>query len=56
MTSVRKLYTFQNLLENITLSPTEKFGDFNLYQQTVLSKIIYDFLGLKFLRWTNRNF
>ena len=42
MTSVRKSYTFQNLLKNITLLPAEKFGN-NLYQQTVLSKIIYDF-------------
>ena len=43
MTSVRKPYTFQNLLKNITLLPAEKFGNINLYQQTVLLKIIYDF-------------
>ena len=43
MTSARKSYTFQNLLKNITILPAEKFGNINLYQQTVLSKIIYDF-------------
>ena len=43
MTSVRKSYTFQSLLKNITLLPAEKFGNINLYQQTVLLKIIYDF-------------
>ena len=43
MTSVRKSYTFQNLLKNITLLPAEKFRNINLYQQTVLLKIIYDF-------------
>ena len=45
MTSVRKSYTFQNLLKNITLLPAEKFGNIliNLYQETVLLKIIYDF-------------
>ena len=43
MTSVTKSYTFQNLLKNITLLPAEKFGNINLYQQTVLLKIIYDF-------------
>ena len=43
MTSVRKSSTFQNLLKNITLLPAEKFGNINLYQQTVLLKIIYDF-------------
>ena len=41
MTSVRKSYTFQSLLKNITLLPAEKFGNINLYQQTVLLKIIY---------------
>ena len=39
MTSVKKSYTFQNLLKNITLLPAEKFGNINLYQQTVLFKI-----------------
>ena len=48
MTSVRKSYTFQNLLKNITLLPSKKFGNINLYQQTVLLKIVYG-LGLKFL-------
>ena len=45
MTSVRKSYTFQNLLKNITLLPAEKFGNIliNLYQVTVSLKIIYDF-------------
>ena len=43
MTSVRKSYTFQSLLKNITLLPAEKFENINLYQQTVLLKIIYDF-------------
>ena len=45
MTSVRKSYTFQNLLKNITLLPAEKFGNIliNLYQQAVLLKITYDF-------------
>ena len=43
MTSVRKSYTFQSLLKNIALLPAEKFGNINLYQQTVLLKIIYDF-------------
>ena len=43
MTSARKSHTFQNLLKNITLLPAEKFGNINLYQQTVLLKIIYDF-------------
>ena len=43
MTSVRKLYTFQNLLKNITLLPAVKFRNINLYQQTVLLKMIYDF-------------
>ena len=43
MTSVRKSYTFQSLVKNITLLPAEKFGNINLYQQTVLLKIIYDF-------------
>ena len=44
MTSVRKSYTFQSLLKNITLLPAEKFGNINLYQQTVLLKIIYEFM------------
>ena len=43
ITSFRKLYTFQNLLKNIALLPAEKFKNINLYQQTVLLKIIYDF-------------
>ena len=41
--SVGKPYTFQSLLKNITLLPAEKFGNINLYLQTVLFKIIYDF-------------
>ena len=43
MTSVRKSYTFQSLLKNVTLLPAEKFGNINFYQQTVLLKMIYDF-------------
>ena len=45
MTSARKSYTFQSLLKNITLVDylTEKSENINLYQQTVLLKIIYDF-------------
>ena len=43
ITSVRKSYTFQNLLKDVTLLPAEKFQNINLYQQTVLLKIIYDF-------------
>ena len=43
MTSVRKSHTFQNLLKNIKPLPAAKFGNINLYQQTVLLKIIYDF-------------
>ena len=43
MTPVRKSYTFQNLLKNITLLPAEKFGNINSYQQTVILKIISDF-------------
>ena len=43
MTSVRKSSTFRNLLKNITLLPAEKFGNINLYQQTVLLKKNYDF-------------
>ena len=43
MIFVRKSYIFQNFLKNITLIPAEKFGNINLYQQTVLLKIIYDF-------------
>ena len=35
MTSVRKSYTFQSLLKNITLLPAERFGNINLHQQTV---------------------
>ena len=35
--------TFQSLLKDITLLPAEKIGNINLYQQTVLLKIIYDF-------------
>ena len=30
-------------MKNIKLLPAEKFGNINLYQQTVLLKIIYDF-------------
>ena len=44
MTSVRKSYTFQSLLKNITLLPAEKFENINLYQKTVLLKIFYDFM------------
>ena len=36
MTSVRKSYTFQNLLKNITLLPAEKVGKINSYQQTFI--------------------
>ena len=43
MTSVRKSYTFQSLLKNVTLLPAEKFGNINFYQQTVLLKMNYDF-------------
>ena len=43
MASVRKSYTFQNLLKNITLLPAVKFVNIKLHQQTVLLKIIYDF-------------
>ena len=43
MISTIKSYAFQNLLKNITLSPDEKFGNINLYQQTVLLKVICDF-------------
>ena len=43
MTYVRESYTFQNLLKNTTLLPAKKFGNINLYQQTVLLKMIYDF-------------
>ena len=43
MISVRKSYTFQNLVKNITLLPAEKFGNINFYQQTDLLKITYDF-------------
>ena len=52
-----KSYAFQSLLKNITLSllPAAKFGNINLYQQTVLLKIIYDFRTKTFL-WKNRNF
>ena len=38
--SENRIYTFQNLLKNITLLPAEKFENINLYQQTVLLKII----------------
>ena len=46
MTSVRKSFTFQSLLKNITLVyiyQLKKLGNINFYQQTVLLKIIYDF-------------
>ena len=43
MTSLKKSCTFQSFLKNITLLPVEKFGNINLYQHTVLLKIIYDF-------------
>ena len=43
MPSVTKSYTFQNLSKSLTLLPAEKFGNINLYQQTVLLKTIYDF-------------
>ena len=55
MTSVRTSYTFESLLKNIALLLAEKFGNINLYQQTVLLKIIYDFRTKTFL-WKNRNF
>ena len=40
MTSVKKSCAFKNLLKNITQLPAKKFGNINLYQQTVLLKII----------------
>ena len=43
MKYVRKSYAFQNLLKDLTKLPAKRFGNINLYQQTVLSKIIYDF-------------
>ena len=43
MASARKSYTFQSFQKNITLLPAEKFGKINLYQWTVLLKIIYNF-------------
>ena len=46
MTSVRKSDTFQNLLENITLLPAEKFG--NIKNNLTL--------GLKYILWKNKNF
>ena len=49
MTAVRKSYTFQNLLKNITLLPAGKFGNINLYQQTVLLKIIYFRIEVSFM-------
>ena len=39
-----KSWTFQSLLKNIILLPAEKFDNINLYQKTVLLKIIYDFM------------
>ena len=35
--------TFQNMLKSITLLPAKTFGNINLYQQTVVLNIIYDF-------------
>ena len=50
ITSVRKSYTFQSLLKNIALLPAEKFGNINLYQQTVLLKKFYVFrIGISFM-------
>ena len=50
MTSVRKSYTFQSLFKNKTLFLAEKFGNINLYQQTVLLKKIYVFrIGISFM-------
>ena len=50
MTFVRKSYIFQNLLKNGTLLPAEKFGNINLYKQTVLLKLIYGFwIGMSFM-------
>ena len=44
MTYVRKSYIYvSKFLKNITLLLAEKFGNMNIYQQTVLLKIIYDF-------------
>ena len=43
MTSVQKSYTFQNLFKYVSLLPAETFGNINLYQQTVLLKMIYEF-------------
>ena len=39
-----KSWTFQILLKNVILLPAEKFDNINLYQKTVLLKIIYDFM------------
>ena len=36
MTSVRKSYTFQSLLKNITLLPAEKFGNINLSEDSFI--------------------
>ena len=50
MTFVRKSYTFQNLLKNGKLLPAEKFGNINLYNQTILLKLIYGFwIGMFFM-------
>ena len=46
MTSVRKSYTLHSKFVkkyNTSLYLLKKFGNINLYQQTVLLKIIYDF-------------
>ena len=34
---------FSKSVRNMKLLPAEKFGNINLYQQTVLLKIIFDF-------------
>ena len=38
-----KSNTFQNLSNNITLLPAEKFGNIKLYKQKLSLKINYDF-------------
>ena len=42
-------------VKKITPLTAEKFGNINLYQHTVLFKIIYDW-RIKFLLWKNVNF
>ena len=39
----KTIYIRFKIFKNITLLLAEKFGNMNIYQQTVLLKIIYDF-------------